>query len=460
MKRLFGFTDWPDSPNRRIFRAAFVVALVGLLVKGVTALKELAIARVFGRSDAIDSYLIAYLVPAFAVILLMGAFSSCVIPVIIHLRQEKGTEAAQRLFSSTLLLTLGTLAVLAIALGLGAPFFLRFLGSGFSAEKLQLTRYLFYWLLPFVLFSGLSTFATSVLNARERFALPACVALITPAVTIFLIAICKPWGVLSLVAGTAGGSALEAIVLFGLLKTHGMQLIPKWYGFDSPLRRVLQQMLPMVAGAFLMGGTAIVDQSMAAMLLPGSVAALSYGNKAVGFIVAIGATALSTATLPYLSQMAARSDWQGCRHTIKRYISLVAVTTVPIMIGLMVFSRPLVSLLFQRGAFSSADTELVSRVQFCYAIQIPFYIGSILFVRFLHAMRRNEILMCGSAINLVLDIILNLVLMKRFGVAGIALSTSLVYLVSLAFLAISSIRILHQRDAAEVNEISEPVAVL
>src|SRR5437660_11808003 len=120
MKRLFGFTDWPDSPNRRIFRAAFVVALVGLLVKGVTALKELAIARGFGRSDAIDSYLIAYLVPAFAVILLMVAFSSCVIPVIIHLRQEQGTQAAQRLYSTTLILALGRLALLRESVTLGA----------------------------------------------------------------------------------------------------------------------------------------------------------------------------------------------------------------------------------------------------------------------------------------------------------------------------------------------------
>ena len=458
LKRLLGLAHWPDSPNRRIFRAAFVVALIGFLAKGATAFKELAIARVFGRSDAIDSYLIAYLVPSFAVMLLMGAFSSCVIPVFVQLRQEKGTDAAQRLFSSTLLLTVATLAVVALALGLGEPFFLRFLGSCFSAEKLRLTRDLFFWLLPFVLFSGISTFATSVLNAREKFAIPACVALITPAVTIVLIVALRSWGVLGLVAGTVGGSALEAVFLFAMLRAHGMRLTPRWHGFDDPLRRVLEQMAPMVAGSFLMGGTAIVDQSMAAMLSPGSVAALSYGSKAVGFVLAIGATALSTATLPYLSQMAAKNDWQGCRHTMKRYATLVALTTIPIMAAFMVFSRPLVALLFQKGAFNSADTDLVSRVQLCYAIQIPFYIAGMLFVRFLHAIRRNEILMYGSALNLVLDIIFNLVLMRRFGVAGIALSTSLVYFFSLGYLGLSSARILRQQGAAKLASVSEAVA--
>jgi putative peptidoglycan lipid II flippase len=184
---------------------------------------------------------------------------------------------------------------------------------------------------------------------------------------------------------------------------------------------------------------------MAAMLPSGSVAALSYANKIVALLVAIGATALSTAALPYFSHMVAEQDWAGCRHTLKRYTALTLATTVPLTLALIALSHPLIRLVFQRGAFTAVDTDLVSHVQVFYFIQIPFYMCGMLFVRFLSSIRRNDVLMYGSAISLALDISLNLVLMRRMGIAGIALSTSLVYVVAFVILGALSVRLLRQR---------------
>jgi putative peptidoglycan lipid II flippase len=60
-----------------------------------------------------------------------------------------------------------------------------------------------------------------------------------------------------------------------------------------------------------------------------------------------------------------------------------------------------------------------------YALQIPFFVCSRVFYRFIVAMRRTDLILYCGAINLGLDIVLNLVLMRWFGVAGIALATSL-----------------------------------
>jgi len=194
-----------------------------------------------------------------------------------------------------------------------------------------------------------------------------------------------------------------------------------------------------------MGSTTVVDQAMAATLPSGSVAALSYANKIVALIVAIAATALTTAALPYFSHMAAERDWAGCRHTLKRYTALTLATTVPLTLALIALSHPLIRLVFQRGAFTIVDTDLVSRVQICYFIQIPFYICGMLFVRFLSSIRCNDVLLYVSAINLALDISLNLVLMRKMGIAGIALSTSLVYVVAFLILGALSVRLLRQK---------------
>lgn len=440
---LFGTAD---SLNRKIFRTALVVGLFTLLVKAGATAKELVVARTFGRGDALDALLIAYLLPAFVLGLLNGAFATAIIPALVEAREKRGPEAAQQLFSSAMIVNAFILAVMAIILGLLAPLYLPFLGSGFLAAKLHLTRQLLYMLLPFVLFGGLAGGAAAVLNALHKFALPAVVPLATPLLTILLIALgAARFGAFVLAAGLTIGSVIEAALLARLLLNQGMSFRFRWAGFTPETRRLMGQYVPMLAGTFLMSSTGVVDQAMAAMLSPGSVAALGYGNKIIALVLTIGASSLSTAIFPHLSTMLARNDWDQCRHTLKRYVLMLIVVTVPLTALLVLFSRPLVGLLYQRGAFSPSDADLVSKVQIAYALQIPFNFCGLLMVRFLSAVRRNDVLMYLSGINLVLDIVLNVVLMRRWGVAGIALSTSLVYVFSCFFVMAWSLWVMGHR---------------
>jgi putative peptidoglycan lipid II flippase len=436
-------TDGQDSTNRKIFRAALTIGLVSTVAKSGAVLKDLVVAHVFGRSDALDAFLIAFLLPAFVLNLLMGSLGSALIPVLIETKKHRGAAAEQKLLPSIIFLSIFVLILMAAVLGSFAPFYLRILGSSFSAGKLLLTRKIVYSLLPFLVFSGIATFATAVLSAFKKFALPALVPIATPLITITAILLApKSWGVFTLAGGVVAGGFLEAAILLRLLKLCGMRFSLRWNGLDSDVRRVLGQYAPVLAGSVLMCSTTVVDQAMAAMLPSGSVAALSYANKIVGLIVAIGSTALTTAALPYFSHMVADADWAGCRHTLKRYTALVLATTVPLTLALIALSHPLIRLIFQRGAFTSVDTDLVSRVQMCYFIQIPFYMCGMLFVRFLSSIRRNDLLMYVSAINLALDISLNLFLMRKMGIAGIALSTSLVLFAAFVFLGLCTIKLL------------------
>jgi putative peptidoglycan lipid II flippase len=439
-------TDGQDSTNRKIFRAAMTIGLVSTVAKGGAVLKDLVVAHVFGRSDALDAFLIAFLLPAFVLALVMSSLGSALIPVLVETKQKRGSEAGQKLLSSMMFLSLTGLILIAALLGFFAPFYLRILGSSFSAGKLLLTRKVLYWLLPYMVFSGLAIFVSGVLSALKKFALPALVPIVTPLLTIAAIVVSpKAWSVFPLAIGVVAGGLLEAAILLRVLNTCGMQVRVRWNGLDHDVRSVLRQYAPVLAGSVLMCSTTVIDQAMAAMLPSGSVAALSYANKIVALVVAIGATALSTAALPYFSHMVAEQDWAGCRHTLKRYTALTLATTVPLTLALIALSHPLIRLIFQRGAFTPVDTDLVSHVQVFYFIQIPFYMCGMLFVRFLSSIRRNDVLMYGSAISLALDISLNLVLMRRMGIAGIALSTSLVYVVAFVILGALSVRLLRQR---------------
>jgi putative peptidoglycan lipid II flippase len=444
-----------DSLNRKILRTAIVVGLLTLLVKTGTTAKELVVAGTFGRSDAVDAFLIAFLLPGFVLGLLGGAFASAIIPALVEAREKRGPDAAQQLFSSAMLTNIVALVAMAMLLGLVAPFYLPYIASGFSPAKLHLTRQLLYVLLPFVLFNGLVGCASAVLNAGEKFALPAMVPLVTPLLTILFIVLgAARFGAFVLAGGLTIGSAIEAALLARIVHSHGMSLRLRWGGFTPEVRRLIGQYVPMLAGTFLMSSTGVVDQSMAAILPAGSVAALGYGNKVISLLLIIGAGSLGTAIFPHLSKVLAQNDWGQCRHTLKRYLVLAVLVTVPLTALLIAFSRPLVGLLYQRGAFTAVDADLVSKVQVGYALQIPFYVCGLLLVRFLSAVRRNDVLMYASGINLVLDIVLNLVLMRRWGVAGIALSTSLVYVFSCFFVAAWSLWLIGQQRLHPVGAVT------
>jgi putative peptidoglycan lipid II flippase len=441
----FPFLTHHDSVNKKIFRAAVTVGLLGLLAKAGIAAKELIIARSFGRGDALDAFLIAFLLPSFLINLLAGAMGSALVPILMSARKDKPFNKAQEILSSVMFLSVLALILVAIILGVLAHFYLPYVASNFPPAKMILTRQLLYGLLPFVVFGGIATLLGSVLNADEKFALAASAPLLTPLLTIVCIVTApKASGAWVLAAGTVIGSFFEATLLFCALKSRGLLRAIRWNGFDSNLRSVLRQFAPLLGGAFLMGSTTLVDQSMAALLPAGSVAALSYASKITGALLAIGATALSTAALPYFSRMVAEGDWPGCRNTLKRYCVMVAAATVPLTLLLIAFARPLVTVLLQRGAFTAADTLLVSRILRCYAIQIPFYVCGMLLVRFLSAMRRNDLILYASAVNVVLNIVLNIVLMRQWGIAGIAMSTSLVYVVSFVFVFTCSWKLLAQ----------------
>ena len=93
----------------------------------------------------------------------------------------------------------------------------------------------------------------------------------------------------------------------------------------------------------------------------------------------------------------------------------------------MAFPQFIIKHLFQRGAFAEQDIHTVSTVLFCFALQLPFYVGGVLSARLLQALQSNGDLLKVSAASLIVNIILTLSLSNLFDVAGIALAVSLTY---------------------------------
>lgn len=445
------------STNRKIFRAALIIGVLTLVAKCGAMIKELVVARSFGREDALDAFLIALVLPMTLTGLVAGSFSGALVPVYIRLRENQGDDSAQRLFSSVQVINLLLLVLVVVLLAAGAPYYLPLLGSGFGAAKLLLTRHLLFVLLPFIVFNGVAAVYSCVLNAHERFAVAAVTPGVTPIICFLALSFLgRHGGIFVLAGGTVLGAALETIILMRAVQNIGMRTRVRWYGFSPELRTVFRQYLPTLLGSLVLGLSPLIDQSMAAMLSPGSVSALSYGNKIVLSIVALTSAALGTAVLPYFSQTAAKKDWSGLRHTLKVYMLLVLSVTIPLTIALMAGSRPLVRLVFQRGAFTAADTAVVAFTQMFFALLIPFATWGTLYVRVLFSLHRSDVLAYCSVLSVCLNIVFNIIFMRIWGVAGIALSSAVVCAAACFFMRFQVFRLLGSQESQSSAVLESP----
>jgi len=415
-----------ESVNRRIFRAAASVTAAGLIVKLVATLKEVALAGVYGRSDAMEAFLAAALIPSLLINLVSESMNQSLVPTLVRVRAQQGHERAQQLLSNSMLWMCVLLGAVSVLAGLGAKGMFPLIASHFSPEKLALSIRLFYAMLPLVLITGVASNCTAVLNTFDQFALPALAPMaISLAIIAGTLALGGKLGIWALVYSTLAGSLTHAAVVAWMMNVHGYKLRLRWHGMTEGTREVAGQYGPVLLGGILASGGLLVDQSMAASLTSGSVAALVYANRFVSVVLTLLAGAVGTAVAPYFSHMLAASDWKGCRHTLKTWVRLTAAVSVPIAAGLIAGSHLLIRVAFERGAFGKQDTAVVAPVLAMYAIQIPFFVCSRVFYRFLVAMRRTDLILYCGMLNLALDVVLNLALMRFFGVAGIALATSL-----------------------------------
>ena len=439
----FGF----KSIKRKILGAATIVGFFTILSQVGGFAKELTVAAWFGTGDAVDAFIIALLVPSFIVNILAGSISASFLPTFIRVYRNRGVAGAQKVITGVISGFLLFGLVLSAILVLFAPLYLPALCSGFSPEKLRLTRMILYALAPIILLKGLSTICAGVLNALDNFALAAILPILGPLSAIFFILTGgASLGIYALVIGTILGFGLEAVLISGAIIKRKFSLRPRLIDFDPDLRIVLGQFLPMVAGSILMGSTDLVDKGMAATLSPGSVAALNYGNKIIAAVLTLATTAIGTAVLPYFTRMISEKDWKNIRSILKSYLSLIFAVGILTAIVIYLFSDSIVNIILQRGSFTAEDTTVVSAVQAYFAFQIPFYIGGIVVVRLISALRANHILMWGAAINLVVNIGFNILFIHYLGLKGIALSTSFVYLISFLFLVYFANRIIIQEE--------------
>jgi putative peptidoglycan lipid II flippase len=452
-----GFSDAPPARtlglaiHGRVLASAAMLGGMVVLVKLAAFGKDWLVARRFGASDDLDAFLVAIVIPSYAVVVLAQSFGMAFMPTYIRVAHREGAFAAKRLATNALVSGTAVLIAITLILAAAARYLMPWIGTSFDASKLELALSLFYVLAGVLVASGISTILAAVLNADERFAVASLAPLAVPLVTVAVF-----WfgqdrhGIYALAAGTLCGFIGETLILTIATLRRGLLARPEMRQVDANLRFVGKQYAPVAIGSLLMSSSLVIDQSMAASLGSGSVSVLNYGNKIVALVLGMVAVSLSTVLFPRFSRLIAEGRMTDLAHMIRAFGALIVAISLPAIAVLAIFSEPLVRLVFERGAFTPETTAAVSEVQRWLLPQIPFYVLVMVGYRLLSALDGNALVLRIGALNLLMNVGGNVLFMHWFGVKGIAMSTSLMYVVAtLATFAAIRVKLAEARPPAK-----------
>jgi putative peptidoglycan lipid II flippase len=403
------------------------VALITLLVKGFGFYKEIVVASNFGLSELLDTFLIAVLVPGFIYQVFLSAFKSVFIPN--YILEQKTKRPISSFQATSFIVTISTSVFFMILAYLFTNTFLELFFPNHTEAYYSLIRLQFHYILPCILFWGLSSLLSGLLNIHDEFKYSTIYPVFTSISILVLLLFFKDvFQEKVLAIGLLLGSILEFLFLVIVSKSKNIIQISKPDFKTEGTKLMFNQLPAKVSSGFLSGLIPVTDQYFAAQLIVGSIAALNYAVKVPAFFTAIAVLALARVLLPHFSKLIANNKQEASKQ-LKRMLKFVFISLVIIIIPIIFFSDIIVQLIFERNQFTSDDTLLVSKLQMILLVGAPFYICDNIIVQYLTSLNRNTFMAFVSFGSMTLNIILDYIFLNLYGIYGIVLCTTTIYIV-------------------------------
>ncbi len=398
-------------------------------------MREQVLASLFGAGNAMDAYFVAFRIPNLLRDLFAeGAMSAAFVPTFTRHLTTEGRASAWRLginVINALLVITGVLVTLGIVF---AEPLVRLLAADYASVpgKLELTILLARIMLPVLVFIAIAAAVMGMLNALHHFFIPALSPAMFNVVTIVCALTIVPFAdrlgmapIAIIAISTLAGGIAQLALQWPLLRREGFVWRPRLEWRDAGLRRVLVLMGPGTIGLAATQVNVFVNTILAAGEGTGAVSWLSYAFRIMYLPIGIFGVSIATAVLPTVSRHAAAQDEASMRNTVSDGMSLMLMLNVPATMGLVLLASPIVQLLFERRAFTAADTASTAAALQFYALGLVGYSVVRIASPTFYALGLNRIPVQVSIATVLVNAGLNVALVRVFGFRGLALGTSI-----------------------------------
>ena len=401
------------------------VTLVVFISKAGGFLREIIMTAYYGAGAEMDAYNMAYSLFYVPVLLFNSCITSTLVPLYVSLSQQ-GPRKRLDAFSSRVIniFALFGLAVSALMFVLARPL-VRLTAMGFPPENQALTVALLRYMLPSLAFVVVSIVLSSILNARQSYlaaqltGFPLTIALVAATVCFSRAA-----GVYALALGVFVAGVLQVAVLLPFMRgslRYSLTFDPS----DEMFRRMLVLGGPAVLSMAVNELNHMIDKMLASGLPPGELSCMSLAFRLITFLIGVVLVPLETVNFSRMSMRTASHDPQGVSDIVKQSAELVALVICPIIAVGAILSEDVIRLAYLHGRFDERAVRAAGIALRFYIIGVYSFGMRDILNRAFHAFQDTRTPMLNSVVTMLLNVALNVILVRVMGIGGLALATTL-----------------------------------
>ena len=412
---------------RKLIKSIGILAIGTLLSKILGFVRELVVSYKFGTGSVSDAFVLTNSIPNSIFSAIAMAVSINFIPVFV----TKTSRAKKNIFTSRLL------NLYLVILSIGCVFIIAFpkLVMWIFATELSYTTYGYaVIMLRIVALSAFPVVMATIFQAysqgEESFVSTALYGVVVNIIVIIVTFIASAERYYLLSVGTVVSYIVGFIIMYISAKRSGFRYI-KHLGFrDDGIKQLFILTLPLLMENIANNLSEIVDKNIASSLDVGTISGVGYANTIANIAYSVISIPIVTAIYPRYCQMAEKKDMKAFEGELSSDIQTVVYILSGIAVFMIVCSEDIVRIVFERGAFTSESTQIVSQTMKYYAVGTAFAGINSLLLRGFYALKETRRPAMTMVFALACNIALNISLVRILQHRGIALSTSLSFIIA------------------------------
>lgn len=428
------------SEKRNIARAAGVLGFATILSRIMGMVRDMVVSRLFGAGFATDAFFAAFQIPnMLRRFFAEGALTSAFVPTFSECLTRDGEDAARELANICFTLLTIVMAGVTVAGILFSPQIVGLMFPGFRTvpAKFELTVLLNRLMFPYLFFISLLALCMGILNTIRHF--------FTPAIsTVFLnlAMILSAWllhdyfavPITALAVGVLLGGVLQLLLQLPVLCRLGFLFKPSFSFRHPAVRKIALLMGPSIFGVGVYYLNITVGNILASLLPQGSVSYLYYAQRLFEFPQGIFTVSVAQAVLPSMSRQAAAGEIEALKESLTFGMRLIIFVTIPAMVGLMICSTPIFSLLFMGGEFGFDKAQKCATALIFYSLGLSLVALMRVLIPAFYALKDTRTPVFTAFIAFILNVVFSILLMRPLLHGGLALASTLAAGVNLLLL--------------------------
>ncbi|MBU3021852.1 murein biosynthesis integral membrane protein MurJ [Aestuariibacter sp. A3R04] len=434
----------------KLLKSGMIVSVMTLLSRVLGLVRDVVVAKLMGDGAAADVFFFANKIPNFLRRLFAeGAFAQAFIPVLTEVHHEDD-QTQLKAFVARVSGTLGAIVFIVAIVGvIASPVVAALFGTGWfvawmqgepAGAKFELASSMLKITFPYIAFISLTGLAGAILNTLNKFAVAAFTPVLLNVCIIacaYLLAPVLSQPAYALAWGVFIGGIVQLTFQLPFLFRAGLLVKPRWGWHDPSVVKVRTLMIPALFGVSVGQINLLLDTLIASFLVTGSISWLYYSDRLLEFPLGLFGIAIATVILPTLSRNHVAKDPKAFSSNMDWGIRMVSVLGIPAAVGLAFMAEPILTVIFQRGAFSADTARMASYSLIAYACGLlSFMLVKILAPGFYSRQDTKTPVKFGiwcMAANMVF----NLIFAVPYGYIGLAIATSLSATLNAALLYIT-----------------------